>query len=95
MFTGPGIVEHGAIVPLARKQTIEELADNLIICPPAQMVEQLAAYEEVGIDDVIVSSNIGQSQSESLEAMQRLAEEVMPHFVRQLKPGLSRMPGIT
>ena len=93
--TGPGIVEHGAIVPLPRKQTMEELADNLIICPPAQMVDQLAAYAEAGIDDVIVSSNIGQSQSESLEAMQRLAEEVMPHFVRRLKPGLSRVPGVT
>ena len=82
VFSGPGIVENGAIAPLPREQTLEELAENLIICPPAEMVERLAAYSEAGIDEVIVSSNIGQSQEESLEAMQRLAEEVMPHFTR-------------
>lgn len=82
VFSGPGIVENGAIAPLPREQTIEELAENLIICPPAEMVDQLAAYAQAGIDEVIVSSNIGQSQEESLEAMQRLAEEVMPHFTR-------------
>ena len=47
------------------------------------MVDRLASYAEAGIDDLIVSSNIGQSQGESLEAMQRLAEEVMPHFTRR------------
>jgi alkanesulfonate monooxygenase SsuD/methylene tetrahydromethanopterin reductase-like flavin-dependent oxidoreductase (luciferase family) len=82
VFTGPGIVENGAIAPLPRAQTIEELAENLIICPPTEMVDRLAAYAEAGIDEVIVSSNIGQSQDESLEAMQRLAEEVMPQFTR-------------
>lgn len=82
VFSGPGIVENGAIAALPREQTIEELAENLIICPPAEMVDQLAAYAQAGIDEVIVSSNIGQSQEESLEAMQRLAEEVMPHFTR-------------
>lgn len=40
-----GIVEHGAIVPLPREQTIEELAENLIIYPPAEMLHRLA--EEV------------------------------------------------
>ena len=83
VFTGPGIVENGAIAPLPREQTMEELAENLVICPPAEMVDRLASYAEAGIDDLIVSSNIGQSQGESLEAMQRLAEEVMPHFTRR------------
>jgi alkanesulfonate monooxygenase SsuD/methylene tetrahydromethanopterin reductase-like flavin-dependent oxidoreductase (luciferase family) len=82
VFSGPGIVENGAIAPLPREQTIEELAENLIICPPAEMVDRLAAYAAAGIDEVIVSSNIGQPQGESLEAMQRLAEDVMPHFTR-------------
>lgn len=94
VFTGPGIVENGAIVPLPREQTIEELAENLIICPPAEMVDRLAAYEAAGIDDVIVSSNLGQSQSESLEAMQRLAEEVMPHFTRHSRSKFSQVPGV-
>ncbi len=80
VFTGPGIVRNGAIAALPREQTMGELAENLIICPPAEMVDRLAAYAEAEIDDIIVSSNIGQPQAESLEAMHRLAEEVMPHF---------------
>ena len=95
VFSGPGIVEHGAIAPLPREQSMEELADNLIICPPAQMVDQLAAYAEAGIDDVIVSSNLGQSQSESLEAMQRLAEEVMPYFTQTAPSEFSQCTGAT
>lgn len=83
VFTGPGIVRNGEIAPLPRKQTIEELAENLIICPPAEMIDRLAAYEEVGINEVIISSNLGQPQSESLEAMQRFAEEVMPRFTQR------------
>ena len=94
VFSGPGTVEHGAIVPLPREQTIEQLAENLIICPPAEMIDRLAAYDEAGIDDVIVSSNLGQSQSDSLEAMQRLAEEVMPHFTRCSQSGLPQASGV-
>lgn len=80
VFTGPGVVRNGAIAPLPREQTLEELAENLIVCPPSEMIDRLAAYAEAGIDDLIVSSNIGQSQEESLEAMHRLAEEVMPRL---------------
>ena len=80
VFTGPGIVSHGAIEPLPRDQTIEELADNLVICPPDEMVERLGAYAEAGIDELIVNVNIGAAQEEALEAMERFAAEVMPHF---------------
>ena len=34
VYTGPGIVEHGMIAPLPRKQTVEELAESLLICTP-------------------------------------------------------------
>jgi alkanesulfonate monooxygenase SsuD/methylene tetrahydromethanopterin reductase-like flavin-dependent oxidoreductase (luciferase family) len=80
VFTGPGIVSHGAIEPLPRDQTIEELADNLVICPPDEMVERLGAYAEAGIDELIVNVNIGAAQEEAVEAMERFAAEVMPHF---------------
>jgi len=80
VFTGPGQVEKGCIAPLPRAQSIEELKDNLIICPPEQMVERLAAYSEAGIDEFILSSNLGQPQSQHLDAMARFAAEVMTHF---------------
>ncbi|MEA2779422.1 MAG: hypothetical protein QOK29_966, partial [Rhodospirillaceae bacterium] len=80
VFTGPGIVNRGMIEPLPRNQTAEELGSNLVICPPAEMIDRLAAYQEVGIDEMILSSNFGQPQAETLDMMQRFAEEVMPHF---------------
>jgi len=80
VFTGPGIVQNGQIAPLPRAQTIDELAQNLIICPPAEMVDRLAEYAEAGIDEVILSSNLAQPQEEHIEGMERFAAEVMPHF---------------
>ena len=80
VFTGPGLVDNGAIRPLPRTQSVEELAENILICPPAEMVDRLGPYAEAGIDEMILNFNIGAAQEEVLEAMQRFAEEVMPHF---------------
>ena len=44
------------------------------------MIDQLANYDRLGIDEVIVTSNFGQEQSETLDMMQQLAEEVFPAF---------------
>ncbi len=80
VFTGPGLVDNGCIRVLPRDQTIEELANNLIICPPAEMIDRIAAYAELGVDEFIMNVNIGDSQAASLEAMQQFGEEVMPYF---------------
>jgi len=34
----------------------------------------------MGIDDLITNINVGLSQEEGLEAIERFATEVMPHF---------------
>lgn len=78
--TGPGIVKNGCIEVLPRGQTIEELEKNLLICPVAEMIERLAVYDGLGIDEVMLNFNIGQPQAETLESMERFAHEVMPHF---------------
>ena len=80
VFTGPGIVENGMIRPLPRSQTIEELADSLLIAPPGEVVDRLGPYAEAGIDRVILNVNFGSGQSATLESIQMFAEEVMPHF---------------
>ena len=80
VFTGPGIVEKGAIRHLALKQTMEEFKESIIICPAAEMVDRLKLYEELGIDDFIMNVNIGHPQEEALEAVERFAAEVMPWF---------------
>ncbi len=80
VFTGPGIVEHGMIAPLPRQQTVDELGESLLICTPAEMIDKLGPYAELGIDRVILNVNFGASQPETLDCIQCFAEEVMPHF---------------
>ena len=80
MFTGPGKVHGGEIEPLPRKQSIDELKDNLLICPVNQMIDKLNLYAESGIDEVIFSSSFGQSQKEIMESMKRISDYVIPHF---------------
>ncbi len=81
VFTGPGIVDNGMIRPLPRKQTIDELAESLLVCTPQEMIDKLAPYAEAGVDRVILNVNFGASQSETLDCIQQFAEDVMPHFI--------------
>ena len=80
VFTGPGIVRNGDVEPLPRTQTIQELEQNLIICQADEMLDRLAEYAEAGIDELILSSNLGQPQGDHLEAMERFASDVLPHL---------------
>jgi alkanesulfonate monooxygenase SsuD/methylene tetrahydromethanopterin reductase-like flavin-dependent oxidoreductase (luciferase family) len=81
VYSGPGIVKNGMIVPLPRSQTKEELAQNLLICPRNEMIDRLSSYQETGIDEIIMSTNYGQPQEHTLEMMQRFGEEIIPHFL--------------
>jgi hypothetical protein len=88
VFTGPGIVSNGQIAELKGTRTIEELKENLIICPPSEMIDKLRRYAELGIDDFIMNVNIGAPQKECLEVIERFATEVMPHFSTRSLPVL-------
>ena len=80
MFTGPGKVKKGEIEPLPRKQSLEEMTENLLICPTNEMIDKLSIYAEAGVDEIIVSAGFGQSQNEMIESMHRISEEVIPYF---------------
>jgi alkanesulfonate monooxygenase SsuD/methylene tetrahydromethanopterin reductase-like flavin-dependent oxidoreductase (luciferase family) len=80
VFTGPGLVENGAIRPLPLKQSMEEFRESIIICTASEMVDRLNVYEELGIDDFIMNVNLGHPQEHSLEAIHRFAADVMPWF---------------
>ena len=80
MFTGPGKVKRGMIEPLPRKQSLEELTKNLLICTPSEMVEKLGVYAEAGIDEIIISAGFGQTQEDMIDSMHRISEKVIPHF---------------
>lgn len=85
VFGGPGIVDKGIIRPLPRTQTIEELAANILLCGRDEMIDRLSVYSELGIDEVLTTSNFGQDEQMTLDMMSRFAEEVMPHFNTQRK----------
>ena len=51
------------------------------------MVDRLAPYHEAGVDEFILSSNLGQPQAEHTEAMERFAAQVMPYFTGRREPG--------
>lgn len=80
VYTGPGIVERGAIRPLPFNQTPEEFRRSVLICTASEMVDRLKVYEELGVNDFIYSGNIGISAAESLEMVAAFGEQVMPHF---------------
>jgi alkanesulfonate monooxygenase SsuD/methylene tetrahydromethanopterin reductase-like flavin-dependent oxidoreductase (luciferase family) len=80
VFGGPGIVDKGIIRPLPRSQSVEELATNLLLCGKDEMIERLSVYSDLGIHEVLTTSNFGQDQQMTLDMMSRFAEEVMPHF---------------
>lgn len=82
---GPGLVEHGMIRPLPRQCSIEETDANLTICTSAEMIDKLGPYAEAGVDRFIMNINFGAEQEETLDSIQRFAEEVMPHFTNRFQ----------
>ena len=83
MFTGPGKINRGLIEPLPRSQTLEEMTENLIICPVHEMIDKLSVYAESGINEIIISAGFGQSQQDMIDSMYRIGEYVIPHFKSQ------------
>ena len=80
MYIGPGKVNKGLIEPLPRAQTLEEMTENLIICPINEMIDKLSVYAESGVDVMIISAGFGQSQEDMIESMFRISEHIIPHF---------------
>ena len=80
VFGGPGIVDKGIIRPLPRSQTADELGQNILICQKAEMIDRLAHYANLGIDEVIVTSIFGQDQQATLDMMQAFGAEIIPNL---------------
>ena len=83
VFGGAGILDKGIARPMPRKQTIEELASNLLFCGRDEMIDRLSEYAELGIDEVITTTNFGQEHAMTMDMMSRFAESVMQHFQKR------------
>ncbi len=87
VYTGPGIVDNGMIRQLPREQSIEDLAESLLVCTADEMIEKLAVYDDLDVDRVILNTNFGMSQQDTLEMIERFATDVMPHFTNEHTAG--------
>ncbi|RBI60461.1 LLM class flavin-dependent oxidoreductase [halophilic archaeon] len=59
----------------------DELAEKFVIGSPEECVDQLRAYEELGVDHVLVRCQFpGQPQEPTLECLERFGNEVIPSF---------------
>ncbi len=79
-FGGPGIVKDGCLKALPRKQSIEELAENVLIGTSDEVNEKLRVYANLGIDELICNLNFGLPQKEAMAAMERMVKDVIPNF---------------
>jgi alkanesulfonate monooxygenase SsuD/methylene tetrahydromethanopterin reductase-like flavin-dependent oxidoreductase (luciferase family) len=80
VFTGPGLVDNGRIRELPHGQSVEQLAESLLIGSTEELVDQLGVYADAGVDRMILNINFGIEQAQTLETIQALAEEVLPQF---------------
>lgn len=60
--------------------TDEEYAENLVIGDPATVVEKVAKYAELGIDQYCMYTTLGQDVRLVRRSMQLFAEHVIPRF---------------
>ena len=47
-----------------------------------EMIGKLSAYDEMGVDRIIMNVNFGCDPHETMDSIQYFAEEVMPHFAK-------------
>jgi len=80
VFETAGTVKGGAIVPLDVPETLEDIRRSLIIGSPQECVDKIGHYAELGIDDIQVNMNFGASHKDVMEALERFAVHIMPHF---------------
>ena len=80
VHSGPGFVDSGMVRALPRRQPIDRVARSLLIGMKQEMIDRLSAYDELGVDRIIMNVNFGCDPHETLDSIQYFAEEVMPHF---------------
>ena len=82
VFTTPGTVKDGAILPIAVSETPDDIRKNLIVGTPQECVDKLGVYAALGIDDIQINMNFGTNHRDVMASLERLASQVIPHFVK-------------
>ncbi len=85
VFKSSGTIRGGAIDLIDIEATREEVAEALFIGTPERLIEKLEPYADLGVDEINLNMCIGATHAETLDSIERLATEVMPHFSRRLR----------
>ena len=83
VFTTPGTVRHGEIVPIEVDDTPKDLEQRLLIGTAQQVVDKLGPYAELSIHDIQLNMNFGTSHADVMKSLERFAAQVMPHFAQR------------
>lgn len=83
VFTTPGTIRHGEIVPIEVEDTPHDLEQRLLIGSAQQIIDKLGPYAELGIHDIQLNMNFGTSHADVMQSLERFATQVMPHFARR------------
>lgn len=86
IYRTPGTVDNGMVRQMPHSQSVDELAESLLVATKQEMIDKLAPYAELGIDRVILNVNFGVDAGETLDSITSFAEEIMPHFTGRTPP---------
>ena len=86
VFSTPGTVSNGGILPLDIAETMDDIADALPIGTAAEVVDKLGDYDDLDVMDLLCNMSFGASHRDVMASMERFARDVMPHFANQEAP---------
>lgn len=78
VFTTPGQVERGAIVPIDVPETVEDMRNVLVLGTAEECIEKLNRYAATGIHDLLLNMSFGASHADVMAAMDRFVTKVAP-----------------
>jgi alkanesulfonate monooxygenase SsuD/methylene tetrahydromethanopterin reductase-like flavin-dependent oxidoreductase (luciferase family) len=78
MFSTPGDVRGGHIVPHPIELSLDELRARTIIGTVDECAEKLAHFARLGVDEVVGNMSFGVAHRDTMAAMGRLARHIMP-----------------
>jgi alkanesulfonate monooxygenase SsuD/methylene tetrahydromethanopterin reductase-like flavin-dependent oxidoreductase (luciferase family) len=66
--------------PLEQEPSADEIYENLLMGTPEQVLEKLEAYQEAGVDEVLLMFDFGAPHEEVMASMELFGEQVLKPF---------------
>jgi alkanesulfonate monooxygenase SsuD/methylene tetrahydromethanopterin reductase-like flavin-dependent oxidoreductase (luciferase family) len=90
VFTTPGTVRRGEVVPLEVDDTLRDIEERLLIGTAEECVDRLGPYAELGIHDIQLNMNFGASHVDVMKSLERFAAKVMPQLAVRRQSSVGR-----